>query len=378
MHTARHFWKLDVEDALSRFATGPRKLPPWRDNDRPLYLYGAGNLGKIASEFLAYVEYREVMTFDRKVMLEDHVIDPEIQIAVSIITSPYVLIERSLKDLGAEHIVPFYDLAATFSGKHPLADNGWSAGPLTKSDQDGVRFVYDRWEDDRSRAHHLQFIAWRRIREEWTFAKAPVSNEDRYFIPEVVAALHDHKLEVFLDGGAHHGETSVRFLDIVGEARIIAVEPDEKSFGRLHDEWRTDAGWTAESSFSVVRQPLPFALGAVNGIGSLHGGFGYASRLGENGNVAVQVRTIDSLDIDPTFIKLHLEGGELDALRGAKETLIKHRPVVAATAYHNDDGIYRTAEWLMETLENYRFLFRNHCWQGAGAVVYAIPCERKR
>lgn len=40
-----------------------------------------------------------------------------------------------------------------------------------------------------------------------------------------------------------------------------------------------------------------------------------------------------------SFIKLHLEGGELDALKGGQQSLTRRRPIVVATVYHNDDGI---------------------------------------
>ena len=63
-------------------------------------------------------------------------------------------------------------------------------------------------------------------------------------------------------------------------------------------------------------------------------------------------------------------------MRGARQTLIECRPIVATTVYRNDDGICRTVLWLMETLPHYRFLFRLHSWCGTGAVVYAIPNER--
>ena len=86
--------------------------------------------------------------------------------------------------------------------------------------------------------------------------------------------------------------------------------------------------------------------------------------------------TLDSLDLAPDFIKLHLEGAELDALRGARETIRRHRPIIAVTTYHNADGIWRTPAWLMDTLEDYRFLMRLHSGCGTGAVVYALPQEQ--
>ena len=84
---------------------------------------------------------------------------------------------------GCTDVVPFYDLAESLRGQHPLS-NGWFAEPLTAADQRQIQSVYASWDDDVSRAHHLQFMAWRRLREEWTFEDAPISTE-RYFIPEV-------------------------------------------------------------------------------------------------------------------------------------------------------------------------------------------------
>ena len=118
------------------------------------------------------------------------------------------------------------------------------------------------------------------------------------------------------------------------------------------------------------------ALSDNEGEAVFHCGLDYASQLSRTGSMRVRTRPIDALGLSPTFIKLHLEGAELTALKGARQTLLDHRPIVATTVYHNDDGIWRTADWLMETLSDYRFLFRNHSWCGTGAVIYAIPQER--
>jgi hypothetical protein len=85
---------------------------------------------------------------------------------------------------------------------------------------------------------------------------------------------------------------------------------------------------------------------------------------------------VDDLELHPTLIKLHVEGAELDLLRGARRTLERQRPIVMATSYHNDDGISRLPIWLHEQLPGYRLHFRMHGWCGTGAVIYAIPAER--
>jgi FkbM family methyltransferase len=344
---------------MSAFATTPRLAPP-SPTERPLHLYGAGNLGTLAREFLTAVGHELAGIFERG----DPIPGAGARVAVSVVTSPYVTIERSLAARGCIDVVPFYDLAESLRGQHPLS-NGWFAEPLTAADQTEIEGVLAGWDDDVSRAHHLQFIAWRRLREEWTFEGAPVSTE-RYFIPEVAAGLRDR--ETFLDGGAHHGAVSLAFAAMIGSPRVIAVEPDAANRAVLGERLR-----------GLPRpKVLDCALAAQDGTVAFSEGYGFASKLSAFGQAQVSARSIDSLDVEPTFIKLHLEGGELDALRGARETLRAHRPIVTATVYHNADGIWRTAGWLMRELDDYRFLFRNHCWCGAGAVVYAIPRERRQ
>jgi FkbM family methyltransferase len=354
--------------------------------DRPLALYGAGNLGRLARDFLNAVGQDFILALDRSAHdLAGHpdwvgvrLIHPDettkgdrtgIRLVISVVTSAYVPIERALMDRGFNDVVPFYDLAESFRHLHPLS-NGWFAPPLTERDRTGVARVLSQWDDDVSRAHHLQFLAWRRLREEWTFANAPVPACDRFFIPEIVAALRDN--EILIDAGAHHGlviEALVRHTQ--GKfRRILAIEPDLINRARLEENLDRllpdDARVTIDDC----------ALCDHNGEASFHSGLDYASQLSDKGETSVRTGRIDSLGLSPTFIKLHLEGAELAALNGAKQTLLNCRPIVATTVYHNGDGIWKTANWLMETLADYRFFFRNHSWCGTGAVIYAIPSER--
>jgi FkbM family methyltransferase len=370
---------------LAELATARCRFSPV-SADVPLALYGAGNLGRLARDHLKSVGHEISMVVDRRArtMAEDsdwfgvRLLYPNdvpdsakggVRLVVSVVTSPYVPLERSLNDLGFKDIVPFYDLAESFRHSHPLS-NGWFASPLSTKDQDNTARVLALWGDDISRAHHLQFLAWRRLREEWTFAAAPAPNCSRFFIPEVVSVLLGN--EILLDAGAHHGSVTEAFLKHTKGAfrQIIAIEPDPSNRAVLWDQLKS--WWPDEQRVTVV----DCALGEDEGEASFHDGLDYASQLSETGKMRVTVRPLDALGLAPTFVKLHLEGAELAALKGARETLLACRPMIATTVYHNDDGIWNTALWLMETLPGYRFLFRIHSWCGTGAVIYAIPKER--
>ena len=353
--------------------------------DRPLALYGAGNLGRLARDYLKAVGHDFAIAVDRaadrlsaapqwagvSVLAPETVPDDlrrDMRLAVSVVTTPYVPLAASLAAGGYADVVPFYDVAESFRHLHPLS-NGWFAPPLTAQDRAQAAAVLARWDDDVSRAHHLQFMAWRRLRQEWTFDGAPVANDNRFFIPQVRRVLRSD--EVFVDAGAHHGEVSLAFAKIAGGFRqIVAIEPDSVSRARLVDNLKTGL---ADGARVAV---YDCALSDEEGEARFHDGLDYCSQLSATGRMRVMRRRIDTLGLAPTFIKLHLEGGDLPALKGARETLVTHRPLVVATVYHNDDGIWRTPSWLMETLPDYRFLFRAHSWCGTGAVVYALPRER--
>lgn len=349
-----------VDEVLTTVVAWPR---PKLIEGKPLYLYGNGKLGKLAQDFFSRIGVKVDAVFDSN--KDTAWPDTNGQVAVCITNFPYGPIEKNLNRHGYIDIAPFYDLANNFVDRHPLA-NGWFQGPLNEYEQQRTMEVFVRWGDEISRAHHLQFIAWRRLREERLFDWAPVTNKDQHLIPEVVNVLHDH--EVFFDGGAYHGEISLRFKEHVDGRfdKIIVVEPDDENRAVLLKK--------APNRTRIIS----YALAAKDGPVGFAKGFGYTSKIWWNENYLSEGRTIDSLDVTPTFIKLHLEGGELGALKGARKTLLKCRPIVTANLDHNSDGIYRTAEYLMELLQGYKFLFRNHTYCAGCSIVYAIPMERYR
>jgi FkbM family methyltransferase len=358
------------------------------DLDQPLGLYGGGNLGALARDYLDVVGRKADFVVDRNAdtlradpawagftFYHPDVVPDALKrshmLLVTVATSPFLPLEVMLIGLGFETIVPFYDFAENFRHLHPLS-NGWFAAPFGAVERENIAAVLEGLADERSRAALLQFIAWRRLREEWTFTGAEVTGDDRFFIPEIMAALGD--TDLFIDAGAHHGGVSLEFDRRRGgrHGGIVAIEPDHHNLGPLTTAFK--GRWPGGGDGQIEVQKL--ALGADSRPIRFHSGLGYASQISETGADSIETVPIDALALKPGFIKLHLEGGELDALKGARQTILRHRPVLAATIYHNDDGLWRSADWLMANLSDYSILFRLHSWCGTGAVLYAIPNER--
>jgi FkbM family methyltransferase len=376
----------DVQQALTLFeeilAQSPVVKP--RLVDKPVMLYGAGNLGLMAKVYFDRIGIDIVGVVDANadnyrgypswqgisVFAPDDVTSErrrQMLLAVCIATLPFTDLAEQLIESGWCDVVMFYDIAEAYLESHPLG-NGWFSGPLDQQDRDQICHVLQRWPDDVSRAHHLQFLAYRCLRQDWVFSDAPVTQHDRYFIPDVKAVLHER--EVFVDVGAHYGEIIQRFLLEVGSRyeKIWLIEPDE-------DNLRS-----AESALTMLEigklKVIRKVIADFQGPCGFFSGLGYASQLCDYADPAFEATTLDMLNTQASFIKLHIEGGELSALQGAQHTIANRRPILTATSYHNRNGLWTLPRWLLDNLVDYRIILRLHSWCGTGAVLYAIPEER--
>ena len=355
-----------------------------RKVDKPLVLYGAGNLGKMAKDYFGRLNIHFLYVVDAMpdIYRDDHfwkninIVSSQdvpveqrgsVLLAVCVATVPFSEISATLLQEGWKDIVPFYDIAESYRDQHPLS-NGWFTGGLDEEDIKSIEEILSQWADDISRAHHLQFIAWHHLREDWIFNDAPVTTNDRYFIPQVLSLLRDD--EVFVDVGAHHAEVSMKFIQSVNGRfkEVWLVEPDGDNLREI----RTGLQKMNTAINSGIHL-LACAVGAEEGCRNFSQGLGYASQLCEFAQDSVEVKIMDQLGLAPTFIKFHLEGGELDALRGCLKTIEQYRPIIAATTYHNRSGLWKLPKWLMDNLPDYIFLLRLHSWCGTGSVVYCIP-----
>jgi FkbM family methyltransferase len=84
---------------------------------------------------------------------------------------------------------------------------------------------------------------------------------------------------------------------------------------------------------------------------------------------------IDDLPIDQhiNFVKFDIEGSELSALKGGIQFIRKNRPILAVSLYHKPLDFYDIPIYLSETLDSYKYYFRQYadnCWE---TTLYAIP-----
>lgn len=73
------------------------------------------------------------------------------------------------------------------------------------------------------------------------------------------------------------------------------------------------------------------------------------------------------------FIEMDIEGAEQFALHGAKNIIMRDRPVLAITIYHSPEDFVEIPRMLYEWLDSYIFMIKHHTNVYVESILYAIP-----
>jgi FkbM family methyltransferase len=350
--------------------------------DSEIYIYGAGDLGALAIEYCEacgikilgvldqtregfisgrafnYRIYKpyEVSLFDRK----------KYPVFVAVATVPFTPISEILSALDWSNIYPFYSMTTLANDAHPLS-NGWEVGNVNSEELEGVRWVGNNWSDATSLNHYEAFLAWHIDCSELPIGDGSISPNQRYTIEPLISRLSRNKKQM-IDVGSHEGESVKRLLDAgICFAEYVLIEPDSKSQKKLRQNIQKYLPSSATVKYKEV------IISSNNEFMGFEEGLGYCSQLWSQSKNIRPTLTLDSLKLKPDFIKIHTEGSELDILKGANKTIKEYKPSLAYSVYHNRDGLYRAIIEPMRSLDNYRWYFRLHSYQGTGAFVYGVP-----
>jgi FkbM family methyltransferase len=236
-----------------------------------------------------------------------------------------------------------------------------------------VRRAFDLWEDDASRAEYVAQVRFR-LHADFDGLSHPVGHP-QYF-PDDLFTWFDE--EWFVDGGAYDGDTVRMVSTLYGDrfGHVLALEPDPANFVRLQ---ATAAALSPAARARVDCRQI--ALGSerrtlhLDATGTAASTTSIAPSIG---TIVVGAETLDSL-VDgarPTFIKLDIEGFEVDALEGARQTIELHAPILAICVYHRQDHLWRIPLLLRQWRDDYAFFLRPHNEEGWDLVCYAVPRSR--
>lgn len=236
-----------------------------------------------------------------------------------------------------------------------------------EENKSSVHEVMNILADKKSRDVYKNVIAFRA-------GKAPIKRGfyslwDQYFCEDIIL-LQDG--EVFVDGGAYVGDTIDKLLAEVkrqnaGIRRIVAFEPGDHNYALLRKRYA--GGGTEVITMKKGLADEEKTLCFLN-----RGSSSAIVKEGSPGSIKIPVTAIDLVEEcrDATFIKMDIEGAELSALYGAKETILRNRPKLGICIYHSDADMIRIAEYIHSLVPEYKLYIRHHTRRNHETVLYAV------
>lgn len=192
-----------------------------------------------------------------------------------------------------------------------------------------------------------------------------LQSSPQYF-PDDLPLFAPNRNDIVIDGGAYDGDTLKSFISLTqlaGCREYYAFEPEAHNYSQLKNFIASN-----QLTFAI---PFQKGLWSAETTLSFHGSNGMASYLSDQGEIRVEVISIDDLNAAATFIKMDIEGAELEALKGAERTIRKYTPRLAISLYHDPKHLIAIPEYLRQICPGYNFYLRLHSYFSRELVLYA-------
>ena len=177
--------------------------------------------------------------------------------------------------------------------------------------------------------------------------------------------------EIFIDGGCLNFWSSIDFLERCPNAKkIYAFEPNSNVLDRIEKFIKQskfgnveliNAGlWSENTTLSFLVNDNAPGGGAID----------------PTGTIKIDVVTLDSIVTDDeniSFIKMDVEGAEIEALKGMRKTILQCKPKLAISIYHKAFDYIDIPEYILTLVSDYRIYFRHYTDFFGETVLFAIP-----
>jgi FkbM family methyltransferase len=189
------------------------------------------------------------------------------------------------------------------------------------------------------------------------------SKKQQYFEHKVISLKED---EIFIDGGGYTGDTVEEFLKQTNKKfnKIYSFEPEKSKHKEFINKF---------SNFKNI-ELVPYGLWNKKDILHFNSDDSGASCVSDTGDIEISVISIDEFlnGEKVTFIKMDIEGAELEALQGAKNTIQRFLPKLAICIYHKPLDIIEIPSYIKKIAPKYKLYLRHYSNFHSETVLYAV------
>lgn len=209
-----------------------------------------------------------------------------------------------------------------------------------------LEWVYDRLGDDLSRKTFKNTILYKISGKIDYLFDCETDFDEPY-----KSFLKLKNNETFLDLGAYNGDTVTDFVSRVTDYnKIIAVEPDSKTFKKLENN-------TADFKNCECQNVCITSFCGMADFGMKHG----RNSSVKGGEIPTRCSTVDALakNQNITYIKMDIEGEELNAVLSAEETIKTNKPKMLISCYHKTEDLFTIPKAVLTLRDDYKIYMRH-------------------
>ncbi|BCZ48620.1 hypothetical protein psyc5s11_46870 [Clostridium gelidum] len=336
---------------------------------KQIVLFGAGRIGKQVLNTLKKYGFKVAYFCDNNKDIWGDCIDgvyilppnyiknniKDTLVIVSMMT--YVEVIKQLESMNAQYI--FSDIDGTL---------GFLPCPNLYNNIEKLKQVNDLFIDDFSKKVYLNVIK-ARIFQQLSFGLSgnllihPIVTGPQYFDTEFFIYTDN---EIFIDCGAYDGDSTVEFFLTMHQlnlknSKVYAFEPDRENYDNF---LKTIENYNLNNvkifNYGVGNDNYNISMEQIQNC--------------RNNNEEYEIKICKIDDIvknEPiTFIKMDIEGFELDALKGAENTIKNNKPKLAISIYHNSQDLYEIPLYLKSIVPEYKFFVRHH----SNSTIFETIC----
>ncbi|MDR2600484.1 MAG: FkbM family methyltransferase [Oscillospiraceae bacterium] len=177
--------------------------------------------------------------------------------------------------------------------------------------------------------------------------------------------------EVFIDAGCYNFQTSFDFIrNMKGKyKKIAAFEPNPEQYEICVEKARGIKNATVyECGLWNKSTILNFSSSKDKPMSS------HFTDNNKETNIKIKAVKLDDIlnGEEATFIKMDIEGAELNALKGAVQTILRYKPKLAICLYHKPEDIWEIPEYIINLRDDYKIYMRHHSVTNIDTVLYAV------
>lgn len=271
---------------------------------------------------------------------------------------------QTLKGMGFNHIISLmdiYEIHNPFRIPVELEQMGFQ---YYLSQRQRIESCLDILADDRSRE---VFIRCLRTHLERKPVAIPMNKREEQYTPEDISLARGY--DRFIYCGVSVGEMAGIFGRIGTVEELVCFEPDPNQF-------KLTAEYLSAHQEQIARHvtAIPCAVYSHEAIAPFtYSDTSFGSRILASGTARIQCVTIDHVlpGFLPTIITMDIEGAEIEALKGAEQTIRTSRPDLAICVYHAPHHLWEIPLYLHGLGLGYRLYLRNYTSLTGETVLYA-------